>query len=142
MTRFLVTLFVGLSLFSAPALAQDPAAGNEDTYEIAFGEEVQAQTKHFYYDFGRTLINTTKSVRFYLRNQGRFPIYINDIDTDGNGFWDNENCPSLLWPGQRCSIRVFFRPQYLGTFLGQTDISLTGSEDIRVHLRGRGVWGF
>ncbi|WP_413568520.1 hypothetical protein ACLWBD_13420 [Bdellovibrio sp. HCB117] len=143
--KYLIPFLLSMAL-STPAFAQDvnDKTSNEETFEIVLGEQgdVEAQTRHFYYNFGRTYLNQTKSARFYIRNTGGLPIYFNDFDISGNGFWYNENCPRLLFSGQRCSVRVYFRPNYIGNFNGRLDIEMTGAEDIRIHLRGRGIWPF
>ncbi|XGC80113.1 choice-of-anchor D domain-containing protein [Bdellovibrio bacteriovorus] len=105
-------------------------------------DDVSAQTRYLFYNFGRVRLYDSESQRFYIRNTGRLPVYINDIDISGSGFWANENCPSLLWPGFRCSIRVTFRPNHIGIHNGRLNIWLTGAEDVVIYLRGRGVWGF
>lgn len=146
--KILLILLLGFSLsvptFADESLDNTAAPQTEETYEITIGDsdDVEIQVQYLNYNFGPTLVNTTRSARFFLRNNGRFPFLINDIDTDGNRFAHQENCPGFLWPGQRCSIRVFFRPNRVGLFFGRLEINLTGREDIIVNLRGRGVWGF
>ncbi|WII73225.1 hypothetical protein QJS83_04980 [Bdellovibrio sp. 22V] len=147
--KFFFAVLFGLAL-SIPTHAQEiydtqaVQPQNEEAYEISLTNDEGAQIKvrNLFYNFRRTRLFTTKSVRFYLRNTGVLPIYINDIDTDGSSFWHSENCPSLLWPGQRCSVRAFFRPTSLGVKTGDIEIELTGAEDVRIHLRGRGVWPY
>lgn len=144
--KILLILLLGFSLsvptFADESLDNTAAPQTEDTYEIIVGDDLEIQVQYLFYNFGPTLVHTTKVARFFLRNNGFFPFLINDIDTDGHRFAHQENCPGLLWPGQRCSIRVFFRPNSIGLFFGRLEIDLTGREDIIVNLRGRGVWGF
>ncbi|MEK2646401.1 choice-of-anchor D domain-containing protein [Bdellovibrio sp. BCCA] len=131
--------------FAVPSNADETSAPSlsEEVCGIVIGDEdMQIQTQYLFYNFGRTLVNTTKSVRFYLRNNGRFPFYINSINTNGDRFRDEENCPGVLWPGQRCTIRVLFRPNQVGLFTGSLEVDLIGREDTIVNLRGRGVWEF
>lgn len=153
--KFLLSILLGLSL-SMPAFSDENlntnsndeklVAKDSDTFEITLDDknstkEVEALVKNYFYNFGRTLIFTTKSTRFVLRNRGIVPIYINNIGVRGNGFFETENCPQFLFFGQRCAIRVFFRPNHIGNFNGVLFINLGGSEDIRVFLFGRGVFG-
>jgi len=143
--KYLLLLLLGF-LFVNPALGEEPTTpsplSQEESFQINLNQEVQIQDQDYYYNFGRTPINTSRSVRFYLRNDGRFPIYINDINIQGEGFRQNENCPNFLFQGQRCSVRVVFRPTHIGPHNGRLDFELTAAEDIQIHLRGRGVFGF
>jgi len=113
----------------------------EDDQEISLGSDVSAQVQRYHYNFGRVRVNRSEATSFTLRNRGNFPIYINDIDVDGEGFDGHDNCPRILVRGDGCRIRVRFTPYYVGTFRGRLEIELTPSEDIRVILRGRGVRG-
>lgn len=149
--RYLLLLLLGFTL-SAPALGEEvqnspntPAVTthNEQNIDISGNEDqVKPQVRYLFYNFGRVRLFDTETATFTLRNRGNYPIYINDIDVSGNNFRGSENCPSLLWPGQRCRIWVSFRPNYIATFNGRVDIWLTGAEDVIIYLRGRGVWGF
>lgn len=113
----------------------------EDEQEISLGTDVGIQVQRFNYNFGRVRVNRSEATSFTLRNRGNYPIYINDIDVEGESFRGNDNCPRILVRGDSCRIRVRFEPYYVGTFRGQLNIELTPSEDIRVNLRGRGVRG-
>lgn len=113
----------------------------EDEQEISLGNDVSAQVQRYNYNFGRVRINRSEVASFSLRNRGNFPIYINDIDLDGDGFRKNDNCPRILLRGDGCRVRVRFEPDYVGRYEGQLEINLTPTEDIRVNLRGRGVRG-
>ncbi|KHD87121.1 MAG: hypothetical protein OM95_16200 [Bdellovibrio sp. ArHS] len=144
--KLLVLLLLG-TILATPVHAQeapDNSQSRDSTYEISLREppEIDTQTVHYYYNFGRTALNRLKGVSFTLRNTGNLPLYFNDFDIHGSGFGYEENCPRLLFSGQRCTVRVFFRPTSLGTYSGALDIDMTGAEDIRIHLRGRGVWPY
>lgn len=109
--------------------------------EISINDDIQAQTERYRYNFGQVRVNRSAVASFSLRNRGSFPIYINDIDIEGDGFRKNDNCPRILTRGDSCRVRVRFQPRDTGRYEGRLDIELTPSEDIRVDLRGRGVRG-
>ena len=139
--KYLLMSLLGL-MISVPALASDEAMVSTQesnlSYEITF-DEVQTQTEDYYVNFGRVYTGDRRTAVFTLRNRGSLPIIVQDIDIDGNGFRGSDNCPRILTRGDRCSIRVTFRPRQQGQYRGQVDIELSGHEDIRIHLRGRGV---
>lgn len=147
--KLLMSLLLGLYL-SLPVYAQesiekeDVTVKNSETLEISFSEDSEKDTvdamRTFFYNFGRTRIFTTKSVRFTLRNTQVVPVFIHDFDIRGNAFFFTENCPNVLLFGQRCSVRVFFRPTRIGNFRGLLDIELSGAQDVQIFLRGRGIF--
>ena len=108
--------------------------------EISLGNDVHIQER-YRYNFGQVRVNRSETASFSLRNRGGFPIYINDIDIEGDGFRKSDNCPRILTRGDSCRVRVRFQPRETGRYEGRLDIELTPSEDIRVDLRGRGVRG-
>lgn len=109
--------------------------------EISLNDGIHAQTERYRYNFGQVRVNRSATTSFSLRNRGGIPIYINDIDIEGNGFRKNDNCPRILTRGDSCRVRVRFEPNSVGRYEGRLDIELTPNEDIRVDLRGRGVRG-
>jgi hypothetical protein len=143
--KYLLMSLLGL-MMSLPAFASLDAAASEVVkteaglnYEITL-DEVQTQTEDYYVNFGRVYVGDRRNAVFTLRNRGSLPIIVQDIDIEGYGFNGGDNCPRILTRGDRCSIRVTFRPRQQGQYRGQVDIELSGHEDIRLHLRGRGVW--
>lgn len=148
--KLLTSLILGLCL-SLPVYAQESVenknvtVNNTESLEITFSEDNEKDTvdemRTFFYNFGRTRVFTTKSVRFILRNTRLLPVYIHDFDIRGRAFFFTENCPNILVFGQSCSVRVFFRPTRVGQFRGLLDIELSGAQDVQIYLRGRGVLG-
>ncbi|MFS4459447.1 choice-of-anchor D domain-containing protein [Bdellovibrio sp. HCB2-146] len=129
-----------LSLLPMATFAADVTPAAEQEYEVNIdGDDVNVQ-EHYNYNFGRVRVGNSESATFTLRNRGRIPVYINDIDLDGdNAFHENDNCPRLLLRGQGCRIRVRFRPMDTGRYQAELNIELTGASDIEIDLRGRGV---
>ena len=132
------------ALLSMPASANEASLSVQEqkptlAYEISV-EETEIKTDDYYVNFGRTRIGERRSAVFTLRNNSSIPIIVQDIDIDGEGFNGGDNCPRFLTRGDRCQIRVTFRPRDQKRYTGQVDIELSGREDIRIHLRGRGVW--
>lgn len=120
-------------LIAGPAFA-------ENIIDISSEGEVGTLVQNYYYNYGGVRIFDRARAVFTLRNDRRIPIYINDIRLTGdNVFYADDNCPRLLFQGDRCRIRVFFEPRRLLQYRGALEIQLTPTEDIRVHLRGRGV---
>ncbi len=142
--KFLLSFLIGLSL-SAPALADNSAEDShvlapEEVFEISIGESDQTGVLRSYsHDFGSARVGRTKTAHFYVRNEGRVPIFISNIDTIGDAYSHRESCPGVLLAGRRCSIRVAFRPNHIGSTNGRLEIGLRPVEDIRVYLHGRGV---
>jgi hypothetical protein len=128
------------ALFPITTFASQSDLEVTEDHEISINGEVNT-LEHYNYNFGRVRVNRSASASFTLRNRGNFPIYINDIDVDGDGFDESENCPRILTRGNSCRVRVRFEPRNVGTYRGRLEINLTPSEDIRVDLRGRGVRG-
>lgn len=136
--KFIVLAFITL-LVIKPAWAQSEYG----THEIQLDESnVQIEAKDYYYNFGYVRIGQHASTRFTLSNNGRFPIYIDSIKINGPSFSSNNNCPRFLLKGHSCRIRVGFAPYAIGQYSGDLKINLTGSQDVIVHLRGRGVSRF
>ena len=139
MKLFLIVSILSLlpmTTFAAEATAETQA----DEYEVNIDDNDVNVQAHYNYNFGRVRVGNSESATFTLRNRGRIPVYINDIDLDGdNAFHKNDNCPSLLFRGQSCRIRVRFHPQDTGRYHAELEIELTGAEDIEIDLRGRGV---
>ncbi len=131
--------FILLMSLGAQANYDVSAEAQFDDNVIVLNDDLRTQDREYFYNFGRVRVNRTASTVFYLRNQGRTPIYINDIDANGSGFKRNDNCSNFLFSGQSCRIRVSFRPTHPGRYEGELEVELTGAEDIRVELRGRGV---
>lgn len=124
----LLTFFLGVPAFA------------ERTHEISLGGEAGTLDRDYYYNFGPVRIFDEERATFFLRNTGRIPIYINDIDLRGaNVFSGGDNCPRILFQGDRCRIRVVFEPRRLMVYRANLEINLTPAEDITIHLRGRGV---
>lgn len=111
----------------------------EETEIVVNGGDVQTEVVNNYYSFGSVKVGHTKSAIFTLRNNNRFPFYIDDIRIQGQGFGEENNCPRLLFGGQHCRLRVGFRPFYPGIYNGLLQIRLTGASDINVYLQGRGT---
>lgn len=151
--NLLLTILLGLSL-SMPTFAEDNlnSANNESiatadskAIDITINDDnakddVGALVQTYYYNFGRTLLFTTKSVSFTLRNRRLTPLWIGNISIYGNGFAQRENCPEFLFFGQSCTVRIFFRPNHIGNFNGLLYINFRNSEDIQIFLYGRGVF--
>ncbi len=137
--KFLVLALTTMFL-ACPGFGQQ--YDNEDHQIVIDDGGAQVEAKNYYYDFGGVRVGHSATARFTLSNNGRFPIYIDSIRTNGQGFADSQNCPRLLFTGQRCRIYVRFSPFNKGQYSGELDINLTGSQDIIVHLRGRGVSRF
>lgn len=132
-------LFVSLSV---PAIAQDTSETvdtTEQTFEISLEDNIESFAQTYYYNYGRVRVNRSASAVFYITNNGRSPIYINDVDIDGDAYSGGDNCPRLLFAGQRCRARVTFRPPSVGQHFGEVEFELSGSQDVKVELRGRGV---
>ena len=113
-----------------------------ENYEVTINESgsVEIQAANYYYNFGTVWIGNYKGANFTLRNNSKIPWYINSIYVNGNGFWQDNNCPNFLLKGHACKIRVTFAPQWVGFYNGVLKINLTGGQDINVWLKGRGVW--
>ncbi|MNS94443.1 hypothetical protein D3C72_1286610 [compost metagenome] len=140
--KYLLMSIVSL-LMSQPLYAQDTPVATQDpevTYEINIGDETEIKTINYNYNFGRVYVGDRRNAIFTLRNSSSLPIIIQDIDIDGEGFNGGDNCPRVLLRGDRCSVRVSFRPYNNGQYRGEVDMELSGHEDIRIRLRGRGVW--
>jgi hypothetical protein len=139
----LLSLSLTALLFATPGLAQNPdiqETASPEIYEIELNE-VQTERADYFYNFGPTRINDRRSATFSIRNNNSIPVYINDINIEGDGFRARDNCPRLLFRGDRCTVLVTFRPFDTGQYRGTLDFDLTGTQDIRVNLRGRGVRG-
>ncbi|MNL37928.1 hypothetical protein D3C87_1601050 [compost metagenome] len=142
-----VFLFSLLSLaMSVPAFAdqyfyEEPNLQEEEVYEIPLDTELDVQDINYNFNFGNVRVSRSRSTVFYLRNTGRLPYIINDIDIDGGGnqFRESNNCPRILFRGARCSVRVTFRPNSTGQKRATLEIERTGAQDVNVRLRGRGV---
>lgn len=140
--KYLLISIVSL-LMSQTVSAQDaPATAQEQdvAYEINIGDETEIKTENYSYNFGRVYVGDRRNATFTLRNSSSLPIIIQDIDINGNGFDGGDNCPRVLLRGDRCRVRVSFRPHNNGQYRGEVDMELSGHEDIRIRLRGRGVW--
>lgn len=159
--KFLLSILFGLSL-SIPTFAeegsdtdnkgkpetliQENAVDDTVSFEVKYtnnsnqtDDELNTLVRNFTLFFGPTRIFTTKSFRFFITNYRFVPLWIHNISIFGNGFFRTENCPEFLFFGQRCAVRVFFHPTRLGQHQGQLFVNMTGQEDIRVFLFGRGV---
>jgi hypothetical protein len=129
--RFLLSLCT-VMMVSLSAYAQD-----EENLITVTDEDVTVSAV-YNYNFGFVQVGDSERARFRLRNNGSYPFYINSIRIHGEGFSRNENCPSLLWPGQSCRATVRFTPMKTKWYTGELDFNLTGRSDIQVYLRGRG----
>lgn len=94
--------------------------------------------QYYYYDFGQVPVNTSRSARFTLTSTGSQPLYINNVQLYGQGFFSNSNCPFVLPPGCRCEAWVDFRPWCEGNYNGQLIFS-TNAGNYIVNLCGWGV---
>ncbi|MGZ3769371.1 MAG: hypothetical protein ACXVCP_12005 [Bdellovibrio sp.] len=148
--KFLLSLLLGISL-TVPAFAEENNNTDTNTNEVATdstvidftgdtNKDVDALVRTYFHNFGRVPVNGTRSASITIRNSRLVPLLINNIYIQGRGFFRFENCPQYLIFGQSCQVRVFFRPFRPGNFFGVLFINLTGQEDIRVNLFGRGVF--
>ncbi|MBS1969827.1 MAG: hypothetical protein JSU04_05945 [Bdellovibrionales bacterium] len=93
-------------------------------------------SQSYYYAFGSWPVGYTTFQDFSFTSYGGL-TRIYSIYTFGTAYNSIDNCPSILYAGYSCTIRVFFRPWFVGYQDGQTTIS-TDSGTTRVFLSGYG----
>ncbi|MEK2690307.1 choice-of-anchor D domain-containing protein [Bdellovibrio sp. GT3] len=134
-------LLLAASLFLVPPVfAEDMEALTAATDDgvITITDDSISVQESYNYNFGFVRKGKSETARFRLRNNGSYPFYINDIDTNGRYFSHTENCGGTLWPGQSCRATVKFAPKQVGSFSGALHFDLIGRSDIWVYLRGTG----
>ncbi|WP_413580701.1 DUF1573 domain-containing protein [Bdellovibrio sp. HCB288] len=133
---FACSLFLTVPVFAEEMEVLDDSAVDG---EILITEDSVTVLETYNYNFGYVRKGKSETARFRLRNNGSYPFYIDDIETNGRAFSHTENCGGVLWPGQACRAVVKFAPKQTGSFYGRLDFELIGRSDIRVNLRGFGI---
>ena len=90
------------------------------------------------YDFGRVWVGQRRTANFVLE-AGRFPLRVHGLNVNGRFFDGATNCPSLLFPGQRCVVRATYWLRMEGHHYGQLRLWVA-NDTMTVHLNGR-AWG-
>lgn len=132
-------LIIIFSILAAPLFAHA-----ESDYKITMeGEDFVTQNSEIQpernysrsYDFGRLWVGQRRSANFILE-AGRFPLRVHGLSVNGRFFDGGTNCPSLLFPGQRCVVRAFYWPRMGGNHYGQLRLWVA-DDTMTVHLYGR-----
>lgn len=139
-TRISSLLFAALLNVAAPQsfAASDSAQPQGNATEIpAMTGEVQTQAyRTYYYNFGSWPVGSYVYHDFYLTTRGG-TSRIYSIYTYGSSFKANDNCPTRLYRGTSCTIRVYFQPWYEGYQNGNTVVS-TAAGTMTIYLSGYG----
>ncbi|KYG65977.1 hypothetical protein AZI86_02605 [Bdellovibrio bacteriovorus] len=132
-------LILILSILAAPFFANaetDYTITSSDDGFAAQTSEVQPDRNYSRsYDFGRVWVGQRRYTDFVLQ-AGRFPLQVRGLSINGRFFGGDTNCPSLLFPGQRCIIRASYAPRMSGNHYGQLRLWVANDTMI-VHLSGR-----
>lgn len=129
-----------LSILAAPLFASAQAdytitPMDEDSV-MASPLSVDAQgVQRGSYDFGMLWVGQTRYTNFVL-GAGNFPVRVHGMDVQGRFFDGSTNCPSLLLPGQRCTVRVAYWPRQGGNHFGRLNVWVA-NDRILIDLYGR-----
>lgn len=135
-------LILILSVLAAPIFANAEAdykitmAGEDFVTQSAEVRPDRNYSRNF--DFGRVWVGQRRAADFILE-AGRFPIRVYGLNVNGRYFGGSTNCPSLLFPGQRCIVRATYWPRNDGHHFGQLRLWVA-DDTMTVHLHGR-AWG-
>ncbi len=140
-TRIYSLIFAALlNLAGAQSVAAGAPAAHEPEnvpLQIPTPQAEAPQTSQSYsYTFGSWPVGYTTFQDFSFTSYGGI-TRIYSIYTFGTSYNSIDNCPSRLYDGERCMIRVFFRPWFVGYQNGQATIS-TDSGTTQIFLSGYG----
>lgn len=102
---------------------------------------VQAMERDQYlnYNFGTSFVHSGRYQDFVLTANGPDSTFIRGLGIHGSfAYRVDTNCPQILMPGQRCTIRVFFQPSVEGSHWGDVTIYLRDS-NIYIRLYGNAI---
>ncbi len=134
-------IFLTLVLLIAPLMA----SADED-YTLTLPEQdiatdsvtLQPEANQYRsFNFGQVWVGQRRSADFVL-GAGNFPLRVYGMNVQGRFFDGQTNCPSILFPGQRCVIRVFYGPRQQGTHFGRMTLWV-GNDRLTVDMRGRAI---
>lgn len=139
-TRISSLLFAALLSIAAPqsfAAPENVQPQDKVTQVPLPTGEVQTEAyRTYYYNFGSWPTGSLVYHDFYLTTRGG-TSRIYSIYTYGSSFRANDNCPTRLYRGMSCTIRVYFQPWYTGYQNGQTVVS-TAAGTMTIYLSGYG----
>jgi hypothetical protein len=144
---FILATMMTLSAGAAPeTTATKPTKDNSSAQatapvleiNVSPGEQQLQRDSRYYVNFGRVRVGQTAYRGFTLRNTGYVPLVIRDFDVSGRDFSADDNCPTILRAGQRCSFEVYFSPWMEGYSTGSLYVS-TSSGMMTLDLSGWGV---
>nr|BFD60611.1 hypothetical protein CKG001_27180 [Bdellovibrio sp. CKG001]BFD64025.1 hypothetical protein BdHM001_27060 [Bdellovibrio sp. HM001]BFD68215.1 hypothetical protein HAGR004_32370 [Bdellovibrio sp. HAGR004] len=129
MKKFLMAL----ALVFAPALAL------ADVTVQPLTVEAKAQDQYLNYNFGTSFVHSARFQDFTLTANGPDSTFIRGLGIHGSfAYRVDTNCPQILMPGQRCTIRVIFHPTVEGSHWGDVTIYLRDS-NIYIRLYGNAI---
>lgn len=136
-------IILGLFLLAAPLMA---SADEEFTLtlpeqapaEITDSVALQPEANQYRsFNFGQVRVGQRRVADFVL-GAGNFPLRVHGMNVQGRFFDGGSNCPSILFPGQRCVIRVSYWPRQSGNHFGRMTLWV-GNDRMVVDMRGRAM---
>lgn len=107
----------------------------EDIAEAPAFEAQANQRRSF--NFGQVWVGQRRTTDFVL-GAGNFPIRVHDMRVSGRFYDGQTNCPAILFPGQRCVIRVSYWPGRSGNHYGRMTLWVA-NDRLTVDLFGRAI---
>lgn len=123
----------------AMALVLAPAFASADVSVQPLSIQTAERDQYLNYNFGTSFVHSARFQDFILTANGPDSTFIRGMSINGSfAYRVDTNCPQILMPGQRCTIRVIFQPSTTGSHWGDVTVHLRES-NIYIRLFGNAV---
>lgn len=110
--------------------------GDQETAVEAPSFETQANQRRSF-NFGQVWVGQRRTTDFILGARN-FPVRVHGMNVSGRYYDGQTNCPAVLFPGQRCVIRVSYWPGRAGNHYGRMTLWVA-NDRLTVDLFGRAI---
>ncbi|MBO9667121.1 MAG: DUF1573 domain-containing protein [Bdellovibrio sp.] len=90
------------------------------------------------HNFGKVEVGSTVTSHWNLRAKQDQQLHIQKVTLTGDDYTLETNCPEVLPPEQKCTVRAYFTPKQQGLQNGSLVVDLY-SEQFIIDMSGEGV---
>ncbi|WP_457640542.1 S8 family serine peptidase [Persephonella sp.] len=92
------------------------------------------------YNFGDTVVGSSKTATFTVRNTGEVPLNISSVSSNSSNFSVSENCiGSQIQKNNTCTIDISFSPSSVNYYIGTVTINYGNNKILNIKVEGNGV---
>jgi hypothetical protein len=105
---------------------------------LLLATSANAKVYRLAHSFGKVEINSTVSSHWNLRAKSDQALHIQKVNINGESYALETNCPEVLSPSEKCTVRAFFTPKHQGLQSGSLVVDLY-TEQFIIEMSGEGV---